>query len=111
MHDQSLHEALAGIIRDAFFEARNRGETMYQASDVAAAHVLSVLTPSTLRMQTEVERLLEQWEADRRGYPTSTDWQARIADITVSACIRELQAAVERAKPKLPTLEAVGSTG
>jgi hypothetical protein len=107
MHDESLHKALAGIIRDAFFDARNANETMYKASDDAAARVLSVLTPSTLRLQYEVTKLLEQWEVDRRGYPTGTDWQATIADITVKHCIAELQAAVRRAEPVELKLEAI----
>jgi len=102
-----LQEILAGVIRDAFFAARDRGETMYQASETAAIHVVSVISPSALRLHSEVQQLLEQWETDRRGYPTGTDWQATIADVTVKACIRELQAALERSEPKMPTLETI----
>jgi chemotaxis regulatin CheY-phosphate phosphatase CheZ len=100
-----LHETLSGVIRDAFFEARDRGETMYQASDDAAARVLSVVEPSVLRLQVEVDKLLERWESDRREYPTDEDWRAPVADAAVKLCIRELQNAVERARPKMPTLE------
>jgi hypothetical protein len=107
MHTGDLHTMLSGIIRDAFFNARNDGETMYKASDDAAAHVLAVLAPSTLRLQAEVTKLLEQWEIDRRGYPTGSDWQAVIADITVKNCIAELQAAVRRSEPTELKLEAI----
>jgi len=100
-----MHETLAGIIRDAFFDARNGGETMYQASDNAAARVLAVLAPSTLRLQVEVEALIARWEQDRRTYPTDEDWRAAIADTTVKHCINELRNAVDRATPTTPVLE------
>jgi len=103
----ALQEILAGVIRDAFFEARNRGETMYQASDIAAIHVVAVIEPSRLRLRAEVEKLLEQWEQDRKGYPSSSDWRAEVADITVKHCIAELRAALERAEPLKLTLERI----
>jgi hypothetical protein len=102
-----LQEILAGVIRDAFFAARDRGETMYQASDTAAIHVLSVIEPSRLRLRLEVEKLLEQWDADRRGYPSSSDWRAPIADAAVKLCGQELRAALERAEPIVLTLETI----
>jgi hypothetical protein len=111
MHNESLHKALAGIIRDAFFDARNANETMYQASDVAASRVIATLTPSMLRLNYEVDQLLKQWEIDRRGYPTGTDWQAAIADITVKHCIAELQEAVRRAGGLNLTMESVEAAG
>jgi len=106
-----LHQTLSGIIRDAFFDARNAGETMYQASDVAAARVLSVLLPSALRLETEVSNLLVQWEKDRATYPTGADWQAKIADTVLSLCITELRHAIERAKPLHLELEPTPETG
>jgi hypothetical protein len=106
-----LHETLSGIIRDAFFDARNAGETMYQASEVAAARVLSVLLPSSMRLQSEVDRLLAQWEKDRATYPTNVDWQANIAEKVLSLCITELRAAVEHAKPLTLELESIPETG
>ena len=69
---------------------------MQPASDVAAARVLAVLAPSTLRLRMEVEKLVKQWDADRASYPSSADWRAPIADATVKLCTRELQAALER---------------
>lgn len=110
MHTE-LHDALAGIIRDAFFDARNAGQTMYQASENATAQVMSVIEPSIARLQVEVDKLLEQWENDRRVMPTDEDWRANIADSTLKLCIRELQNAVERAAPKMPELEPLESTG
>jgi hypothetical protein len=106
-HDM-LKDVLAGVIRNAFFDARNAGETMYQASDVAAAHVLSIVEPSALRMQAEVTRLLEQWEQDRQTIPTNGDWRASVADTTLKLCINELRAAVERATPTELKLESAG---
>jgi len=99
-----LHETLSAIIRDAFFDARNAGESMYQAGDDAAARVLSVLMPSTLRLQAEVDQLLTQWETERRTRP-SDDWQYRVADTVLSQCLRELGEAVRRATPTMPRLE------
>lgn len=104
--DQFLHETLSAVIRDAFFEARNVRQTMYQAGDDAAARVLSVLMPSVLRLQAEVGQLLDRWEAERRGALTD-DWQAAVADATLKLCIDELRVAVEHATPKMPTLETV----
>jgi hypothetical protein len=106
-----LHETLAGIIRDAFFDARNAGETMYQASDVAAARVLSVLMPSALRLQTEIEQLVTQWEQDQATYPDGGDWQSRVSETVLGACITELRRAIERAKPVQLELEPVPETG
>jgi hypothetical protein len=101
-----LHEMLSGIIRDAFFDARNAGETMYRAGDDAAARVLAVLSPSMLRLHYEVDRLVERWEADRSAYPTD-DWRATVADATLKLCINELRNAIDRAKPLELKLEAV----
>jgi hypothetical protein len=105
-----LHETLSAVIRDAFFDARNAGETMYRAGDDAAARVLAILTPSTLRLQHEVDTLIERWEADRRGYPTD-DWGARIADSVLKLCINELRNAVDRTAPLVLKLEAVPESG
>jgi hypothetical protein len=99
-----LHETLSGIIRDAFFDARNAGQTMYHAGDDAAARVLSVLLPSALRLQSEVDSLITRWEAERQGTPTD-DWQHRVADSVLSSCLRELRTAVARATPTMPSLE------
>ena len=85
--DHWLHETLSGIIRDAFFDARNAGETMYQGSDDAAARVLAVLLPSVARLRVEVEKLLAQWEADDGRHGPGQRW------------IQELRTAVERAGP------------
>ncbi len=104
--ENSLHEMLSAIIRDAFFDARNAGETMYRAGDDAAARVLAVLSPSTLRLRHEVDRLVERWEADRSAYPTD-DWRATVADATLKLCINELRNAIDRAKPLELKLEAV----
>jgi hypothetical protein len=104
MHTENLHEILAGVIRDAFFAARDKGETMYQASDVAAAHVLSILEPSMLRLQVEVDKLLEQWEQERRTLP-SGDWQTGVADSLLKRCIQELSLATRTAQPVELTLE------
>jgi hypothetical protein len=101
-----LHDTLSAIIRDAFFDARNAGETMYQAGDDAAARVLAVLSPSVLRLRSEVDQLVERWEADRNGYPTD-DWRATVADTTLKLCINELRNAIDRAKPLELKLEAV----
>jgi hypothetical protein len=101
-----LHETLSAIIRDAFFDARNAGETMYRAGDDAAARVLAVLSPSMLRLHYEVDRLVERWEADRSAYPTD-DWRATVADATLKLCINELRNAIDRAKPLELKLEAV----
>ena len=98
MHDDTLHSTLAGIIRDAFFDARNAGETMYQASDVAAANVIALLSPSMLRLHSEMESLLVKWEADRRTIP-SDDWQAKLADTMLKLCIQELRNAMKAAEP------------
>jgi hypothetical protein len=106
-----LHETLAGVIRNAFFDARNAGETMYKASEDAAARVLSVLLPSSMRLHTEVDTLLRRWEADRDSYPSSTDWQARIYDAVLTSCISELRTAVEHSKPMKLELEQVPETG
>src|SRR4051812_15605503 len=108
MHTE-LHDALAGIIRDAFFDARNAGQTMYQASEDATARVMSVIEPSIARLQVEADKLLVQWEKDRRGLTTS-DWQDRVADVTLSVCINELRAAVLRATTpvEVAVLEEVG---
>jgi hypothetical protein len=106
-----LHETLAGVIRNAFFDARNAGETMYKASEDAAARVLSVLLPSSMRLQSEVDRLLAQWEKDRATYPTNADWQARVAEAVLSLCITELRTAAEHAKPMKLELESVPETG
>jgi hypothetical protein len=105
VHTGMLKDVLAGVIRNAFFDARNAGETMYQASDVAAAHVIAIVEPSALRLQAEVTRLLERWEMDRSTIPTG-DWQAKIADTTLTLCINELRLAVERATPTELTLES-----
>jgi hypothetical protein len=96
MHTDALPQTLAGVIRDAFFDARNKGETMYQASDVAAAHVLAVLSPSMLRLQHEMDQLLLKWEEDRKTIP-SGDWQAGVADAVLKLCIQELRTAVKQA--------------
>jgi hypothetical protein len=106
-----LHETLAGVIRNAFFDARNAGETMYKASEDAAARVLSVLLPSSMRLQAEVDKLLAQWEKDRNTYPTNDDWQARVADAVLSLCITELRTAIEHAKPLKLELESVPEKG
>jgi len=106
-----LHEALSGVIRDAFFDARNMGETMYKASDDAAARVLAILMPSALRLQTEIDQLLKQWQKDQATYPSGADWQARVAETVLSMCITELQHAIERARPKELKLEAVPEPG
>jgi hypothetical protein len=95
--ENSLHEMLSAIIRDAFFDARNAGETMYRAGDDAAARVLAVLSPSTLRLRHEV---------DSSAYPTD-DWRATVADATLKLCINELRNAIDRAKPLELKLEAV----
>lgn len=60
-------------------------------------------------LQAELQRLLAQWEKDRQGL-TTTDWQSRIADTTLSMCINELRAAVVRATMpvEVPVLEDVG---
>jgi hypothetical protein len=50
------------------------------------------------RLQAEIDKLLEQWENDRRGFPSDMDWRAEIAESTLKLCIRELQAAVERSR-------------
>lgn len=101
-----LHETLSAVIRDAFFDARNAGQTMYQAGDQAAARVLAVLQPSMLRLKVEVDTLVGRWESDRASDPTN-DWQAGIADNVLRICINELRNAIERAAPTMPTLEAV----
>jgi len=106
-----LHEALSGVIRDAFFDARNAGETMYQASEDASARVLAVLMPSALRLQAEMDQLLKQWQKDQETYPTGADWQARVADTVLSMCITELQHAMQRAMPKELKLEVVPESG
>jgi hypothetical protein len=98
MHDNDLHATLAGVIRDAFFDARNAGETMYQASDVAATNVISLLAPTLLRLQHEMDTLVAKWEQDRKTYP-SDDWQARLADTLLKLCIQELRAAMYAANP------------
>jgi hypothetical protein len=46
-------------------------------------------------LQAELQRLLKQWEKDRRGLSTS-DWQDRVADTTLSMCINELRALMAR---------------
>ena len=102
-----LQEILAGVIRDAFFAARDRGETMYQASDTAAIHVLTVIEPSRLRLRMEVEQLLEKWDQDRAGYPTCSDWRAPIADATLKLCSQELRATLQRAEPIVLALETI----
>jgi len=109
--EEHLYRLLAGIIRDAFFEARDAGKTMYQASDDASARVLSVLMPSALRLHHEMSTLLGRWELDQRDDPGSADWQARIADLVLSKCIDDLRQGIERAMPKEPKLEAVPETG
>jgi len=102
-----LQEILAGVIRDAFFAARDRGETMYQASETAAIHVLTVVEPSRLRLRMEVEQLLEQWDRDRASYPASSDWRAPVADAAVKLCSQELRAALQRAEPIVLALETI----
>lgn len=60
-------------------------------------------------LHAEVQRLLAQWEKDRRALNT-TDWQDRIADTMLSMCINELRAAAVRATTpiEMPVLEDVG---
>jgi hypothetical protein len=99
--DAPLHDLLAGIARDEFFAARDRGETMYQASDRTADKIIEALVPFTLQLHDEVQKLLAQWEDDRRGYPTDEDWRAGIADSTLKLCINELRNATERAARRL----------
>jgi hypothetical protein len=106
-----LHETLSKVIRNAFFDARNAGETMYKASEDAAAQVLSVLAPSTLRLQTEIDQLVAQWERDQATYPDGGDWQSRISETVLSACITELRHAIARATPVQLELEPVPETG
>jgi hypothetical protein len=106
-----LYETLTKVIRNAFFDARNAGETMYKASEDAAAQVLSVLAPSTLRLQTEIEQLVTQWEQDRATYPDGGDWQSRVSEVVLGACIDELRRAIARAKPGQLELEPVPETG
>jgi hypothetical protein len=106
-----LYETLSRVIRNAFFDARNAGETMYKASEDAAAQVLSVMMPSALRLQVEMDRLVTQWEKDRATYPDSGDWQSRVSEVVLGACIDELRRAIARAKPMQLELEPVPETG
>jgi hypothetical protein len=67
----------------------------------------------TPQLQDEVEKVLVNWDRDRRSLPM--DWQGRIADTTLQMCINEMRAAVLRATAPgsampvpVPVLEDVG---
>ena len=58
-------------------------------------------------LQAELQRLLDQWEKDRSGL-TSSDWQSRIADSTLSGCINELRVVLTRTSEGSANAELVG---
>ena len=91
-----LHDTIAGIIRNAVFGARDRGQTIYQASEDAADQIVAHLAIQGDPVREAVERLLAKWDADRLTMSTD-DWRISVADRTLLSCIQELRYAVDHA--------------
>jgi hypothetical protein len=91
-----LHQAIAGFIRNAVFGARDRGQTIYQASEDAADQIMAHLALQGDPVREAMERLLAKWDADLMTIPTG-DWRGSVADTMLTLCIQELRYAVDHA--------------
>jgi hypothetical protein len=99
MHD-SFRDRIAGLIRDAVCAARDRGDTIYAASDDAAKMILDeVPTLSEGSDETPLKQRLEElclkWRDDRAGY-VGEQPGARFAYTAVELCERELRAVIKQ---------------
>ncbi|MGH6691719.1 MAG: hypothetical protein ACREF4_13690, partial [Gammaproteobacteria bacterium] len=72
-----LRNELEALTRNAFFDARNDGRTMYEASDDAARRMLPVVVAyADAQVADERERIAVEVEAMREKREASSSWLA-----------------------------------